>query len=356
MGAKRILLLNPQAELARCLSRVDDLQVAWMASRETLDYFHQLGIQGVGYEYGSDRSKVDPREIGKVVSVLRRERSHLLFAPTSRPLAHAVQASLLILRRPRIVAFRGITSPLHRYDPAEWLTYLSPRIDAYACESQAVREVLLRSGVAAGKCAVVYNFVPPPVGPGATRAALEEFEIPQDAFVVGMVANMRRVKGADILLEAARQLAASSDIFWLLIGNIRDRRVWRQLKDPQLRRQVRAVGFRNDATQLMSGLDLFAMPSRQEALCRALLEAMGRGVCPVVSDAGGLPEAVRHGVDGLVVPRNDPRALALAIEKLRGSPDLIRQFGESAAERCQTTFTADQWCQRLLGLFRQVLE
>lgn len=355
MGAKRILLLNPQAELASCLSRVDDLQVAWMASRERLGQFRQLGIQGVGYEYGSDRSKVDPREVGRVVNALRHERSQLIFAPTSRPLAHAVQASVWISPRPQIVAFRGITSPLHRYDPAEWLTYLNPRIDGYACESQAVRDVLLRSGVAADKCAVVYNFVPPPLGPGATRAALEGFQIPTDAFVVGMVANMRRVKGADILLEAAGRLADSSNVFWLLIGNVRDRRVRRQLRDPKLRRQVRAVGFRGDATQLMSALDLFAMPSRQEALCRALLEAMGRGVCPVVSDAGGLPEAVRHGVDGLVVPRNDPRALALAIEKLQGSPDLVRQFGGSAAERCRTTFTAEQWCQRLLGLFRQVL-
>ncbi len=355
MVAKRILLLNPQAELASCLSRVDGLQVAWMASRERLDQFRRLGIQGMGYEYNSDRSKVAPREIASVLSALRRERSHLLFAPTSRPLAHAVQASVLISPRPRIVAFRGITSPLHRYDPAEWLTYLNPCVDGYACESQAVREVLLRSGVAAGKCAVVYNFVPPPLGPGAERGALAEFDIPADAFVVGMVANMRRVKGADILLQAARLLADSPNLFWLLIGDVRDRRVRRMLQDERLRRQVRAAGFRSDAAHLMSALDVFAMPSRQEALCRALLEAMSRGVCPVVSDAGGLPEAVRGGIDGLVVPRNDPRALARAVEKLQGSPELVQQFGRSSAERSRTTFTAEQWCQRLLELFWQVL-
>lgn len=356
MGAKRILLLNPQAELASYLSRVDDLQVAWMASRERLDHFRQLGIQGAGYTYGSDRSKLDPRAITNLLRVLQRERPHLVFAPTGRPLAHVVQASLWLSPRPRIVAFRGITSPLHRFDPAEWLTYLNPCIDGYACESQAVRDVLLRSRVAASKCAVVYNFVQPAFAQGATRAALAEFEIPADAFVVGMVANMRRVKGADILLEAALGLARSADVFWLLIGGVRDRRVKRQLQDKRLRPQVRAVGFRTDATQLMSTLDLFAMPSRQEALCRALLEAMTRGVCPVVSDAGGLPEAVRHGVDGLVVPRNDPQALARAVEKLRGCPESVRKYGQSSAERCRTTFTSDQWCQRLLALFRQVLD
>ena len=327
-----------------------------MASRERLDQFRQLGIQGTGFEYDSDCSKINPREIGQVVSALRRERSQLIFAPTSRPLAHAVQASLWLTPRPRIVAFRGITSPLHRYDPAEWLTYLNPRVAGYACESQAVRNAMLRSGVAASKCAVVYNFVPPPLVPGATRAALAEFEIPEDAFVIGMVANMRRVKGADILLEAAKRLAGSSNVFWLLIGSIRDQRVRRMLQDRQLRCRVRTLGFRTDATQLMSALDVFAMPSRQEALCRALLEAMSRGVCPVVSDAGGLPEAVRHGVDGLVVPRNDPQALAMGVEDLPRCPDSLGQFGKSAAERCSTTFTADQWCQRLLELFRQVLQ
>ena len=355
MGAKRILLLNPQAELASFLSTFDDLQVAWLASRERLDQLCQLGIQGTGYEYDSNRPKVDPRGINKVLHALRRERPHLLFAPTSRPLAHAVQASFGISPRPRIVAFRGITSPLHRFDPAEWLTYLNPRVDGYACESQAVCDVLLGSGVSASKCAVIYNFVPPPFGPGATRAALAEFEIPAEAFVVGMVANMRRVKGADILLEAALRLADSKNVFWLLIGDVRDRRVRRLLQGERLRSRVRALGFRSDATHLMSSLDLFVMPSRKEALCRALLEAMSRGVCPVVSDAGGLPEAVRHGVDGLVVPRNDPQALALAVEQLQGSPDLIRQFGQSSAERCRGTFSADRWCARLLELFRRIL-
>ncbi len=175
----------------------------------------------------------------------------------------------------------------------------------------------IRSGIAADRCWTVYNTLYSSVDRRPGRPALAQFDIPPDTFVVATVGTFRRVKGADLLLKAATECANLSDIYWLLIGKTIDPEIHRLAADPRIRDRVRLVGHRPDAAELVSGADLFVMPSRAEALCQALLEAMHQGVCPVVSDAGGMKEVVRHGVDGLVVAQECVHQLANAVRRLQ---------------------------------------
>jgi len=174
--------------------------------------------------------------------------------------------------------------------------------------------------------------------------------------VVGTVAAIRRVKGTDLLLEAAIECADLDDTYWLLIGPVRDRKVSRLAKDRRIRDRVRRLGYRPDAPSLISGADLFVMPSRREALCRALLEAMAQGVCPVVSDAGGMKEVVRNGVDGLIVPRGDVGALARAVRDLHADRELVRAFSDSARQRVIEDFNPARVAERTMELYRRVMD
>ena len=97
------------------------------------------------------------------------------------------------------------------------------------------------------------------------------------------------------------------------------------------------------------------MPSRAEALCQALLEAMHQGVCPVVSRAGGMKEVVRHGQDGLVVVSEDVPALVRAIRRLHGDRRLVEQFAASAKQRYAETFTPERMAERCLAMYGRVL-
>jgi glycosyltransferase involved in cell wall biosynthesis len=141
----------------------------------------------------------------------------------------------------------------------------------------------------------------------------------------------------------------------LLIGKVADPVIDRLAADPRVRDRVRLVGHRADAAALVSGADLFVMPSRAEALCQALLEAMHQGVCPVVSDVGGMKEVVRHGQDGLVVPQEDPQALAEAIRQLHANRSLANAFAASARQRVAETFTPQKMAERTFALYRRVL-
>jgi glycosyltransferase involved in cell wall biosynthesis len=185
---------------------------------------------------------------------------------------------------------------------------------------------------------------------------LTPFGIPAEAFVVGTMAAMRRVKRIDVLLRAAIQCADLQDVYWVLFGRAIDPEIRRLAANRKIRDRVRLVGHRSDASVLISGADVFVMPSRSEALCQALLEAMHQRVCPVVSDAGGMKEVVRHEQDGLVVPVENVDALAQTIRRLHADRQLVTQFAASAEQRIATTFTPERMAERCLSVYRHILQ
>jgi glycosyltransferase involved in cell wall biosynthesis len=198
---------------------------------------------------------------------------------------------------------------------------------------------MIASGIAGDRCWVTYNTVYSEAKSSPGRPALTKFGIPADAFVVGTVGTFRRVKGADLLLKAAIECADLTDIYWLFLGRVVDPEVERLAADPRICDRVRLVGHQPDAAELISGADLFVMPSRSEALCQALLEAMGQGVCPIVSDAGGMKEVVRSEVDGVVYPAHEPRALAKSIKSLYIHRDKSLRMSQSAQKRVIDEFS-----------------
>lgn len=303
----------------------------------------------------SRRGKIDPRPIGEVRRAIRDWRPDVVHAFYPRPLAHAVLATTTLGSRVPIVSFRGITAKPLRWSPDQWITYLSPRVVAHACESLAVSDSLVASGVARERCHVVYNALGTPPTMLSREEARRELGLADDAFVVMMVANMRWVKGADVLLEAALRCLDLPRLQVMLVGRVLDSRVETLAKDQRLAGRVHLRGFEPRASRLLAAADVFAMPSRAEALCMALVEAMSAGLCPVVSDAGGLKEAVRHGTDGVVFPSENVEALAAVIRQLYDDHELRRQYATSAQSRARREFTSDAVAQRLVALYGNVL-
>jgi glycosyltransferase involved in cell wall biosynthesis len=178
--------------------------------------------------------------------------------------------------------------------------------------------------------------------------------VPSDAFVVAMTANMRRVKGADVLLRAVLECGDLPNLHLVLVGQVLDPEVERLAHDPRLASRVHLVGFQQNASRFLPAADLFVMPSRAEALSIALLESMALGVCAIVSDAGGMKEAVRDGRDGVVFPSENVAALAQAIRRLHGDAALRRRLEESAKQRFQVEFTHGAVARRMAAIYHGV--
>jgi glycosyltransferase involved in cell wall biosynthesis len=172
---------------------------------------------------------------------------------------------------------------------------------------------------------------------GTPDGVREELEIPKGAPVVGTVANFKVGKGHMQLLEAAARVrSAVGEVRFVLVGQgILEPEVRSRAAELGLDGTVVFTGYREDATRIMGTFDVLAIPSQYDGLSIALLEAMILGKPAVLTRAGGNPEVVEDGKEGLVVPTADSAALADGIVALLRDPVLRKRMGESARRRAE---------------------
>jgi glycosyltransferase involved in cell wall biosynthesis len=117
------------------------------------------------------------------------------------------------------------------------------------------------------------------------------------------------------------------------------------------REDIFLVGYRADASSLIADADVCAVPSVwEEAFGLAVVEAMAQGKPVVASRVGGIPELVRDGVDGLLVPPGRPEALARALAQLLADPLRARRMGRAARKAVRGRFGLEEKLRRVLDL------
>jgi glycosyltransferase involved in cell wall biosynthesis len=150
--------------------------------------------------------------------------------------------------------------------------------------------------------------------------------------LIATIANMRKEKGYEVLLEAASRLvSAGLPVRFVAVGHGPLAEEVRRARDEfGLGSRFLLTGFRSDARRIVAGSDIFVLASHHEAFPVAVMEALAAGV-PVVSTAvGDVPDTVGEGGGGLVVPPGDPAALAEALRALIVDPPRRFQMAEAA--------------------------
>ena len=127
-------------------------------------------------------------------------------------------------------------------------------------------------------------------------------------------------------------------------------------RDHRFASEVRFTGKQLDIGTVLNCSDLFLLPSATESFGLAALEAMGHRVPVITSRVGGLPEVVRHGIDGYLEPVGDVEAMAADAVKLLRDEALRLRMGDSARERALDTFAEGPIVDQYEALYRRVLE
>jgi len=339
-------------QVAERLARVPDISLEIMARYDTPP---QLASD-IQITPLTCRSKLDFQARKQIREKLRDGNFDVAHAYTSRNLASLVGACRGLRNTPKIVGYRGAISRLRRLDPSNWITFWHPTVDQIMCVSRATEQALRASRIPSSKLVAVNEGCDTSGLRQVDPSEVAEFNIPTGAFVVGTVANMRPVKGIDILLRAALQLTDLPNMYWLLVGGVSDPRISELAADPRISDRVQLAGPREYGRRYAELFDVFAAPSRMEGFGIAVLEAMVQRVCPVVSDVGGLTELIRHEQDGLIVPSEDPTALAKAIRRLYHDHDLRRRLADSAHRRSSTEFSIAAWTGRVERVYRELID
>jgi len=223
--------------------------------------------------------------------------------------------------------------------------------------SDAVAESLVQGGTDRDKICRIYNGIrPAEFTPEESRALADSLGMDREHLWVGIVARMEPVKGVDIFLQAAlKVLETRRDVRFLVCGVGSQEQMLRKLAEPYPG-DILFAGYQPKVEQLMAQLDLLAVSSRQEALCLSALEGLSVGVPAVGTHVGGIPEVIRPGETGLLVPPEDPAALAEAMETLLDDPALRRKMGETGKQMVQTEYSAAGMTRQVEQLYRRLLE
>jgi glycosyltransferase involved in cell wall biosynthesis len=188
----------------------------------------------------------------------------------------------------------------------------------------------------------------------------QELKIPAGARVITTVGNLRRVKGADILIRAAATVRKRfPDAIFLICGSALEADYVSQLreliKELRLETSVRLLGGKEQVPAVLALTTVFALSSRSEGFSNALIEAMAAGLPCVATNVGGNSEAITDGLDGKLVPTDNSDALAEAICFLLGDPTAAAEMGAKARMTCERRFTIEAMMNELIRTYEEVL-
>ena len=172
--------------------------------------------------------------------------------------------------------------------------------------------------------------------------------------VIGAISRLRREKGLDVLLECLGHLR-SNNLQVVIVGSGPEHERLRQLAQ-RSGVPVHLVGHQEDVALWYALTDIVVIPSRSEAFGRTTVEAMAAGRPVIASDVGGLAEGVVHEVTGLLVPPEDPKALASAISKLISNDPQMDHFARSARLRFESSYTIDSMARSWLDGWQRAVK
>jgi len=215
-------------------------------------------------------------------------------------------------------------------------------LSLYACVCQSLAEGIRNTGIVPDPPVLVVYNVPDrrffePIGAQERRQARSELGLGPDEIAVACVANFHPVKGQDVLAEAFARLAGSIPRLRLVLaGSVMpgpgcEEHRARTLSVLQAHLETGRALLMDpcrDSRTVLAAADLYVQPSRTEALSVAIGEALACGLPVAATAVGGNPEIVLHGQTGLLVPPDDPVAMAAAVGRLVSDRPLRDRLGQ----------------------------
>ena len=217
------------------------------------------------------------------------------------------------------------------------------RFDAVIAVSEPIARRLASDGIPPDRVNLVRNGFAPIADLMPRAAARRLLDIPPNARAAGWVGRLSREKGIDVLVDAMARLRDEGVVAYVVGDGPEAER--ERLHAEQVGAPIIWKGMLPLAGRLSQAYDVFVQSSRTEGTPIALLEAIAAGMPVVATRVGGVPDVVSDD-EAMLVPSEDPSALAAAIKSVFANPDAAAERARRAMARLSTTFSADAWLDR----------
>ncbi len=332
----------------------------------------ELQRRGVRWELlavGTYRSGVKPK-----ADLLRYALRQPALAARLGQLAKATAAALIYANGPRVFASSAWVA--RRLElPLIWHLHLELRLardrqlvsaaarlarPAIIACSRACLTPFPARGIVRRSAEVIYNGVAPVEGHSVQAIESSRLRYAQRAPVIGVVGRLHPDKGqADLLRSAPEVLRVFPGARFCFLGAVEDESYARQL-----RQQAAALGSKHveflapvgEPAAALAGLDLLVVPSHREAFGRVIIEAFSAGIPVVAADAGGIPEVIEAGRNGLLFRCGDEHDLARALIRVLGDEHLRGTLIAGGRESYQARWRVERFQNEVLRRIASQIE
>lgn len=293
--------------------------------------------------------------VRNLINTIRRNVIEIVHFHT----AHAHTLGLLaaqVAKVPIRVLTRRVDFHIHKHLLNRWKYGLG--LTEIIAISEGIRNVLIEDGLAPERVTTIRSGIQlqriENIGDGSYL--WDEFAIPEDSLIIGIVGALAPHKHHQNFLEAAAIVKRSlPNVRFLVVGDGELRaELERSSASRGLSEDVIFTGFRRDVLEITKILDIFVLSSYLEGMGTAILDAMALGKPIVATQVGGIPEIVLQGINGFLVPPRDPNKLAGAILKLAKEPSLRDQMGSYGKMRARN-FDMKKTIERTEAIYSQLV-
>jgi glycosyltransferase involved in cell wall biosynthesis len=347
--------------LSAFAERVDrdrfDIEVAYLIPQKDA-LVRRIRAAGLTVYCLGQESSRDLRWTWRLRNLVRERRYDIVHSHSPLPGVGA----RLALSRPRPVLIHTEHNMWTRYRRPTywsnaWTLHSNTKVIAV---SQAVADSITRSRLRDPSALEVIrhgvDMAAMPRRPQAREAARKLLGLPATSLVIGTVGNLTPKKDHRCLLDAFALVHRSRPDSHLVIvgGGPLEADLRRSVRELDLTANVHLTGVRSDVVDLLPALDIFAMSSLFEGLSIALVEALAMGLPAAATSVGGMPEVLRDGIEGLLVPPANPARLAEAFDRLASDPQLREVMGAAGIKRAASFDLGVAW-RRLEDIYDEVL-
>jgi glycosyltransferase involved in cell wall biosynthesis len=301
------------------------------------------------------KKKIDRDAHQLIKKLIKTEQFDIIHAFNNNAANNAVIASFGI--PVKIITYRGFTGHVHWLKPTSYLNHLNPKVKRVLCVSNAVRDQVRRQLLFNKKKAITiykgheikwYHNIKP--------VKREQMGIPENAWIVGIVANVRPMKGIKYFINASHFLKDRKDIHFVMIGRGMDKPfVKKLLENSPLKDNFHILGFKKNVLNYVSAFDISVLSSiKGEGLSKTTIEAMSLKKPVIATNIGGNPEIVIHLKTGLLIPPKSSKSIATAILKLINDKGLRGQLSEQAYDYIKDHFTVEQTIEQTYRVYKEL--
>ena len=310
-----------------------------------------------------ERRRFDLRTIAALRKIVELQKPDLV-------VTHSVKSHFLLWRSqlwreyPWVAFHHGYTTTDLKMRAYNWLDRWSlPKADRLVTVCHAfARELASSTGVPLEKIAVRHNSVRPKPKVAATdvQSLRTRLGVASDERMVLTVGRLSREKAHIDLLAAYKRLRATNPEIsskLIIVGDGPERRRLEAAADAHgLKERVIFAGQISEVQPFYAAADVFVLPSHSEGSPNVLLEAMAANLPIVATAVGGVPEVVENNKSALLIPANDPDALATAIARVLTDSKLAERLTNNSAALIASQFTPEKYVRSLMAIYREVID